>query len=78
MDRNINRQKTIGKCSSENDMSSDPEFISPKKYAKQTTLNTHALIQKTVFIYSENVAINIVINHLVRLQNSRNKDPVRN
>ena len=30
--------------------------MSPKKYAKQTTLNTHALITKIVLIYSVNLA----------------------
>ena len=35
---------TIGKCNFENKIFPEPEFIFPKKYAKQTTLNTHALI----------------------------------
>ena len=44
-----NPGKTIGKCNSENETSPETEFISPKKNAKQTTLNTHALITKSRF-----------------------------
>ena len=38
--------KTIEKCNSENEISPEPEFISSKKCAKQTTLSTHAFITK--------------------------------
>ena len=41
-----NLEKTVGKSNFENEISPEPEFISPKKFAKQTTLNTHALIRK--------------------------------
>ena len=41
-----NPEKTNGKCNFENEISPEPEFTSPYKYAKQTTLNTHALIIK--------------------------------
>ena len=44
-----NPGKPTGKCNSENEISPEPEFISPKKYAKQTTLNTHALIIENRF-----------------------------
>ena len=47
--RSCNPAKSIGKCSSVNEMSPEPEFISPEKYAEQTTLNTHALITKNRF-----------------------------
>ena len=44
-----NPGKTTGKFNSENEISPEPEFISSKKYAKQITLNTHALIIKNLF-----------------------------
>ena len=44
-----NPEKTIGKCNFENEISPEPDFISPKKYAKQTNLNTHALVTKNRF-----------------------------
>ena len=47
--RSCNPAKSIGKCSSVNEISPEPEFISPEKYAEQTTLNTHALITKSRF-----------------------------
>ena len=44
-----NPGKAIGECNSVNEISLEPEFITPKKYAKQTTSNTHALISKNRF-----------------------------
>ena len=41
-----NPGKTTGKCNSENEVSRE---FSPKKYTKQTTLNTHTLITKNRF-----------------------------
>ena len=42
-------KKTIRKCNFKNEIPPEPEFISPNKYAKQTTLNTDVLITKNRF-----------------------------
>ena len=44
-----NPGKPTGKCNSENEISPEPEFISTKKYAKQTTLNTQCTYDKKSF-----------------------------
>ena len=44
-----NPKKSIGKWKPENEISPEPEYISPKKYAKQTNLNTHTLITKNLY-----------------------------